>query len=126
VTPRRDERCASSARRAPILALDASALGLLATPPVEPGGGVEGGPDPPASFALPILFEAGAGQDSLVGPAIDVVWEISGPGAGSVGGVVFEGVESLEGAPGNADRFVLAQGWGSAARSRRRRQLDSP
>jgi hypothetical protein len=54
--------------------------------------------------------EGGAGDDTLVGPAADSTWSITGSGAGEVAGVAFAGVESLEGGVDNEDTFVFEDG----------------
>lgn len=54
-----------------------------------------------------VLFDGGAGTDTLVGPGSDTVWSITGADAGSVSGVGFATVENLIGSPSNQDRFVL-------------------
>src|SRR5574341_893766 len=46
--------------------------------------------------SLPVVFTAGGGSDTLTGPAAaNSVWQITGPGSGSFGGVTFSGVEKL-------------------------------
>jgi hypothetical protein len=81
------------------LVLHASAVGSF-------GQGESATPAPP----LAIRFDGGAGDDTLVGPALDVTWQVTAPDAGSVAGLAFLRVESLVGAADNEDSFVLAQG----------------
>jgi len=73
---------------------------------------IAGGDDPDvvvlddgAGMSGPI--DGGGGEDILVGPAADTVWEISGSGSGSVNGVAFSGFENLQGAADNQDTFVF-------------------
>ena len=54
----------------------------------------------------------GSGEDTLIGPAGDTTWNVSGPGSGEVAGIAFRGLENLTGAVGNQDRFVFADGGG--------------
>ncbi len=61
-------------------------------------------------LAIPVTFDGGMGTDTLVGPAADVTWDVTGPDAGTVAGVGFASVENLTGAPDNADTFVLGPG----------------
>ena len=65
-------------------------------------------------LAVPVSFDGGLGLDTLVGPAADVTWDVTGPDAGTVAGVDFSAVENLTGAPDNHDTFVLGTG-GSVA-----------
>jgi hypothetical protein len=98
------------------LTLDASVVGIRITAPSAAdretsfprdrrGAGLN-----PVPIELPLFFTGGAGVDTLVGPALDATWRISGVDAGEVAGLAFSGVESLVGADGNRDTFVLAQG----------------
>jgi hypothetical protein len=66
----------------------------------------------PLPSTLPIAFDGGAGNDTLVGSAVDATWIVTGPDAGSVGTVTFDGVENLAGAADNEDRFVVQPGGG--------------
>ena len=63
-----------------------------------------------AASAVPVTFDGGAGNDSVVGPAADTTWNVTGAGAGAVGTFTFANVETLTGAPGNKDTFVLKVG----------------
>lgn len=56
---------------------------------------------------IAIAFHAGAGADSITGPAADTVWHVTGPGSGRMQNLAFTGVEHLIGAAGNEDEFVL-------------------
>jgi len=47
------------------------------------------------ALAVPVSFEGGRSQDTIVGPDEDVVWGIIGPKQGHVAGVDFSGVEHL-------------------------------
>jgi outer membrane protein OmpA-like peptidoglycan-associated protein len=58
---------------------------------------------------ITVTIEGGAGTDTLVGPANDTTWTITGPDAGTVGGMSFTGVENLTGAAGNRDTFVFEE-----------------
>src|SRR5262249_7070974 len=49
------------------------------------------------TLPVPLTFVGGSGQDTLVGPNDNSTWEITGDGAGQVGGVRFSGVENLVG-----------------------------
>ena len=64
----------------------------------------------PFPFDNAIHFEGGAGQDILAGPSVDTVWTVTGDDAGSVAGVSFSGVETLQGAADNQDTFIVAEG----------------
>ncbi|MFV2067372.1 MAG: beta strand repeat-containing protein, partial [Pirellulales bacterium] len=57
-----------------------------------------------------VIFDGAEGVDSLVGPAIDSTWYITGRGTGQVGNVSFESVENLVGEANNEDSFVLLAG----------------
>ncbi|HEX6131474.1 MAG TPA: hypothetical protein VF044_07060, partial [Actinomycetota bacterium] len=61
-----------------------------------------------------IVFDGGAGTDTLAGPGGPRTWTVDGAGAGTVGGLRFAGVENLLGAAGNDDTFVF-EGAGSLA-----------
>ena len=61
-----------------------------------------GGPIP-----IPVTFDGSGGVDVVHGPAVDVIWTVTGPGEGTVGSVSFAGVEHLVGAAGNEDTFVF-------------------
>lgn len=56
---------------------------------------------------VPTLLHGGLGDDTLLGPADDARWDITGPDSGLVGFVRFEGVENLHGAADNDDTFVF-------------------
>ena len=64
----------------------------------------------PTTLQLPILFDGRGGVDTIRGPPLDVVWSVTGPGSGTVGGIAFAGVEQLEGAAANEDTFVFEAG----------------
>lgn len=57
-----------------------------------------------------VLLDGGAGTDTLIGPAIDSTWTLTGDGAGTLHGVTFAGFENLTGAPDTDDTFVIAEG----------------
>jgi hypothetical protein len=60
-----------------------------------------------------ILFVGGSGTDTLIGPARDTNWHITGAGAGDLdnpGFLRFQGVENLQGAAGNQDTFHVQAG----------------
>ena len=61
-------------------------------------------------LTIPVSFDGGDGSDTLVGPASDVTWAITGPDTGTVAGVAFSAVENLTGSPDNQDTFDLAAG----------------
>ena len=66
-----------------------------------------------ASFhgaGIGVAFHGGGGSDTLAGPAVDSTWNVTGLNAGSLGSVTFDGVESLVGAAGNKDSFVVQRG----------------
>ena len=63
-----------------------------------------------SSLAGGVLFEAGAGEDTLTGSAADTTWNIDAADAGKVDGVSFQGVENLQGATDNKDTFVFLAG----------------
>jgi len=52
--------------------------------------------------------KGGKGGNTLVGPNTSNIWNITGPDAGEVAGVVFADIEDLMGAPGNQDTFIFA------------------
>ena len=58
-----------------------------------------------------VIFDGGAGNDTLHGPATDSTWHVTGAGEGDIDGdrVGFTGVENLGGGAG-ADVFTLAEG----------------
>ena len=47
------------------------------------------------------------GIDTLVGPNMDNLWHVIGPGSGTIGGLAFSGIENLTGGSG-ADDFQLS------------------
>jgi hypothetical protein len=51
----------------------------------------------------------GQGSDTIVGPATDTTWSITGTNAGNIAGVAFTSFENLTGGTG-ADTFVFASG----------------
>jgi len=57
-----------------------------------------------------VLLDGGAGTDTLIGPAVDSTWTLTGDGAGTLHGVTFAGFENLTGAPDTDDTFVIAEG----------------
>ena len=63
-----------------------------------------------APLTIPVSFDGGAGNDTIVGPVSDVTWDVTGPDAGTVAGVDFTSVENLSGASDNKDTFVVAPG----------------
>ena len=63
-----------------------------------------------ASAGIAIAFDGGAGNDTLHGPSTDATWNVTGAGAGNVGGVAFSGFENLAGAADNKDTFVIQAG----------------
>ena len=73
--------------------------------------------DADGGSGIAISFSGGDGNDtlSLVGPAANTTWTVTGAGAGSTtGGLSFTGVENLAGAANNEDTFVVETG-GSVA-----------
>ena len=65
----------------------------------------------PDTLDLPVLFNGNGGTDHIRGPPADTIWSFTGPGSGTVGGLVdFTSVESVEGAAGNEDTFVFEPG----------------
>jgi Ca2+-binding RTX toxin-like protein len=52
---------------------------------------------------------AGSADDTLIGPAADITWNITGPDAGGLGGIAFSGFENLTGAADNADTFIFSE-----------------
>jgi hypothetical protein len=66
--------------------------------------------DTPGLVQLPVTFDGGAGSDTIVGPAADATWTVSGADRGTVAGVTFANVENLQGAPANDDTFVFEVG----------------
>ena len=52
----------------------------------------------------------GGGDDTLVGPNDDSIWNITGPNSGDVAGVGFTGFENLTGAADNEDGFLFHAG----------------
>ena len=65
-----------------------------------------------SSFEAMLTFLGGAGDgDSLMGPALDSIWDINAGNAGTLNTWIgFSGVENLTGAAGNEDTFVLKPG----------------
>ena len=63
-----------------------------------------------AALEIDVLFDGGAGSDTLIGPAPDTTWSVTGAGAGTVSGISFAGIENLTGAAGNEDTFVFEAG----------------
>src|SRR5688572_10111493 len=55
----------------------------------------------------PVSITGGIGNDRLIGPDGDQTWQITAANSGSVSNISFSGVESLQGAAGNQDTFVL-------------------
>ncbi|MFZ0531416.1 MAG: choice-of-anchor D domain-containing protein, partial [Propionicimonas sp.] len=55
-----------------------------------------------------VRLSGGGGLDSLLGPAEDATWRITGDGAGTVVGVSFDGFEDLVGSADNQDTFDFA------------------
>ena len=64
----------------------------------------------PLLDSLSILFQGGAGSDTLVGPVADTTWHITGKDSGTVASVDFSDVENLFGAADNQDTFLFAPG----------------
>ena len=62
-----------------------------------------------SATALPavVSINGGGGSDTLVGPAADTTWTISGVNSGTVAGIGFTGFSALLGSSDNADTFVL-------------------
>ena len=73
-----------------------------------------------APLTIPVSFDGGAGNDTIVGPVSDVTWDVTGPDAGTVAGVHFTSVENLSGAPDNKDTFVVGPEWFRQRQGRRR------
>src|SRR5262249_23770102 len=63
-----------------------------------------------AQLDVPVVFDGGAGFDTIRGPPAGTTWTIDGPGSGAVGTLSYAGVESLRGAPDNEDTFVFGPG----------------
>jgi hypothetical protein len=65
-----------------------------------------------SSFEATLAFFGGAGSgDTLMGPALDSIWDINASNAGTLNTWIgFSGVENLTGAAGNEDTFVLKPG----------------
>ncbi len=64
----------------------------------------------PTNLGGGILFDGGTGTTTLIGPDRDTTWDITGPGAGDLGGaafVRFTGVANLLGAANNDDSFHM-------------------
>ena len=59
---------------------------------------------------IPVAVDGGAGIDTILGPAPDTTWTITGAGSGTIGADSFAGIEWLRGAAGNNDTFVLEHG----------------
>jgi hypothetical protein len=58
------------------------------------------------SFVL--TFDGGSGNDMLLGPNSDSIWEINGPDTGTLNDqLFFNSIENLTGAEGNEDTFVF-------------------
>jgi hypothetical protein len=57
-----------------------------------------------------IYIDGETGDDTLIGPAADSTWHITGQDSGNVGDVNFSGVENLTGAADNEDTFIFADG----------------
>jgi len=63
--------------------------------------------DPGAlSNPLPVTFQGGAGNDTLVGPGGDHTWNITGTNAGTVSTLTFVAIENLIGGAGD-DSFIF-------------------
>jgi hypothetical protein len=60
--------------------------------------------------SLPISFHGGMGTNTLIGPAADSTWTITGPDAGSVGSVQFTGIGNLTGRNGTDEFNMLVGG----------------
>jgi acrosin len=58
---------------------------------------------------MPVTFNAGGGNNSLVGPNADDTWDITGSNSGTLGNVTFLGVRNLTGG-GAADVFLFGAG----------------
>ncbi len=55
-------------------------------------------------------IEGGSGTNTLIGPAVDTTWDITGPGSGNMdgpGSLRFSGVTNLEGGATGTDTFYL-------------------
>ena len=64
----------------------------------------------PTTVGGGIFFDGGTGNSALIGPARDATWDITGSGAGDLGGpgfVQFSGVTNLQGAADNRDTFHM-------------------
>jgi hypothetical protein len=53
-------------------------------------------------------IDGGAGDDTLLGPEAETIWNITAKDEGNVKSVVFRGIESLIGAANNEDTFVFS------------------
>ena len=60
--------------------------------------------------SVAITIDGGSGTDTLVGPATDLTWIVSGAGSGSVAGIHLTSFEHLVGAADTDDTFVIADG----------------
>ena len=62
-----------------------------------------------ANLSVPVSFDGGEAEDQIEGPAADITWNLTGPGAGSLGGgtgLAFTNIENLVGGSGQ-DTFVV-------------------
>jgi len=58
-----------------------------------------------------LIWKGGVGNDVLIGPDGDCIWEITGANTGTLNGQIrFSGVENLRGAADNQDTFVVQAG----------------
>ena len=55
-----------------------------------------------------VSFDGGGGNDTLAGPLQDTTWNVNAADAGSVRGLGFSHVGTLQGAAGNQDSFVFS------------------
>ena len=55
-------------------------------------------------------FDGGAGLNTIIGPAADTTWALTGADSGSYAGVTSVHIRDIRGSPDNKDTFVLEPG----------------
>ncbi|MEM9027333.1 MAG: LEPR-XLL domain-containing protein [Pseudomonadota bacterium] len=68
------------------------------------------GATPFATFNDIEIVQSSGTNDTLLGPADDVEWRITGHDSGTVGGIAFTGFENLQGHENSQDTFIIAAG----------------
>ena len=63
-----------------------------------------------SAIAGGVLFDGGAGANTVAGPSADATWNVDGTDGGNVDGVRFTHVAHLAGAANNKDTFVFGAG----------------